>query len=74
MPLRVFLFVSGAHFGDGSESCFDGALYESAINRPRSEGDGALAELYFTPRGPDATNRNSQSVSWLVRVVLILSK
>jgi hypothetical protein len=46
--LLVFLFVSDAYFGDGSNSRFNGSLYDSATYVPRVEEASAVAELRFT--------------------------
>jgi hypothetical protein len=46
--LFVFLFVSGAYFGDENNSRFNGSLYESAVYAPRLEETVVTAELRFT--------------------------
>jgi hypothetical protein len=47
--LLVFLFVSDALFGDdGSNSRFNGSLFESAMYAPRVEQTVTMTELRFT--------------------------
>ena len=46
--LLVLLFVANAYFDDGSNSRFDGSLYERAIYAPRLEELASVAELQFT--------------------------
>ena len=46
--LLVLLFVTNAYFDDGSNSRFDGSLYERAIYAPRLEEVASATELRFT--------------------------